>query len=315
MLQGEGDLSPSVKFVLAPDSRQKMEEFKSRRYDSQAFNLKEKKDIDLARELRSIYEDAYGVIDTKHRQVSQQDNPGSAILQPERTSKSSKPSSGQTLDPIVNTPEPTLYKILAYDPTMQSVSTAETTSIVPDSSGSLTPAEVLLRLSNPSKFFPHFQALQSQGYEIVAGSGDVLVFRKVRSGAPVLKRDETPAEAHEKAAKQERKRVTNPIDGMQSTPIAATGDFASPTGFVNHDLPRGSETPFKSNIDVRREEPIFSGRRNWEDESEGEHPNAKGRGKKILVGAAWVAACSYAVGVVSEFFRTGGMDGKGPQGF
>ena len=44
-------------------------------------------------------------------------------------------------------------------------------------------------------------------------------------------------------------------------------------------------------------------------------PKAKGKGKRLLVGAAWVAACSYAVGVVSEFFRTGGMDGKGPQGF
>ena len=140
----------------------------------------------------------------------------------------------------------------------------------------------------------------------MAGSGDVLVFRKVRSGAPVLPKVETPAEAHEKAVNQERKRVTNPIDGMQSTPI--TGDFASPTGFVNYDLPRGSETPFKSNIDVRREEPVFSGRRIWEDEVEEERPKAKGKGKRLLVGAAWVAACSYAVGVVSEFFRTGGMD-------
>ncbi|PVH85920.1 hypothetical protein DL98DRAFT_511018 [Cadophora sp. DSE1049] len=271
---------------------------------------RDKKEIrdrkNLVREIRGIYEDAYGTIDTKHRQVPVPEIPAT---EPESTSQ----SSGQTLDPFAKTPEPTLYKILAYDPTMQSVSTAETTSIVPDSSDSLTPAEVLLRLSNPSKFFPHFESLQSQGYEIVAGSGDVLVFRKVRSGAPVLPKVETPAEAHEKAVTQERKRVTNPIDGMQSTPI--TGDFASPTGFVNYDTPRGSEAPFKSNIDVRREESVFSGRRNWEDEVEEERPKAKGKGKRLLVGAAWVAACSYAVGVVSEFFRTGGMDGKGPQGF
>ncbi|KAH7384742.1 hypothetical protein BKA64DRAFT_581582 [Cadophora sp. MPI-SDFR-AT-0126] len=261
---------------------------------------------DLVREIRGIYEDEYGTIDTNHRQVPVQET---MATQPESTTE---PSS-QPLDQFANTPEPTLYKILAYDPTMQSVSIAETTSIVPDSSDSLTPAEVLLRLSNPSKFFPHFQSLQSHGYEIVAGSGDVLVFRKVRSGAPILPKVETPAEAHEKAVTQERKRVTNPIDGMQSTPI--TGDFASPTGFVNYDLPRGSEIPFKSNIDVRREEAVFSGRKNWEDEAEEERPKAKGKGKRLLVGAAWVAACSYAVGVVSEFFRTGGMDGKGPQGF
>ncbi|KAH6716984.1 hypothetical protein BKA61DRAFT_316159 [Leptodontidium sp. MPI-SDFR-AT-0119] len=274
--------------------------------DRRARNERRLKERDLVREVRSIYEDAYGTIDSNHRQVPV---PEAKRAEPERTA----PSTGQTLDPFANTPEPTLYRILAYDPTMQSVSTAETTSIVPDSSDSLTPAEVLLRLSNPSKFFPHFESLQSQGYEIVAGSGDVLVFRKVRSGAPVLPKVDTPAEAHEKAVSQERRRVTNPIDGMQSTPI--TGDFASPTGFVNYDLPRGSEVPFKSNIDMRREEPVFSGRRNWEDEAEEDRPKAKGRGKRLLVGAAWVAACSYAVGVVSEFFRTGGMDGKGPQGF
>ncbi|KAG4432508.1 hypothetical protein IFR05_012005 [Cadophora sp. M221] len=271
-----------------------------------ARNERRLKERDLVREVRSIYEDAYGTIDSKHRQVPV---PEAKIAEPKNTTQ----STGQTLDPPANTPEPTLYRILAYDPTMQSVSTAETTSIVPDSSDSLTPAEVLLRLSNPSKFFPHFESLQSQGYEIVAGSGDVLVFRKVRSGAPVLPKVDTPEEAHEKAVSQERRRVTNPIDGMQSTPI--TGDFASPTGFVNYDLPRGSEVPFKSNIDMRREEPVFSGRRNWEDEAEEDRPKAKGRGKRLLVGAAWVAACSYAVGVVSEFFRTGGMDGKGPQGF
>jgi len=275
-----------------------------------ARSRRDKKEVrdrkNLVREIRGIYEEAYGTIDTKHRQVP--------VLETSATKhESTSQSNSQTLNQFSNTPEPTLYKILAYDPTMQSVSTAETTSIVPDSSDSLTPAEVLLRLSNPSKFFPHFESLQSQGYEIVAGSGDVLVFRKVRSGAPVLPKVETPAEAHEKAVNQERKRVTNPIDGMQSTPI--TGDFASPTGFVNYDLPRGSETPFKSNIDVRREEPVFSGRRIWEDEVEEERPKAKGKGKRLLVGAAWVAACSYAVGVVSEFFRTGGMDGKGPQGF
>jgi hypothetical protein len=214
-------------------------------------------------------------------------------------------------EPPPGNAEPTLYKILAYDPTMQSISTAETTSIVPDSSGPLTPAEVLLRLSNPAKFFPHFQPLQSEGYEIVSGSGDVLVFRKVRPAAPKGTKVEPKPVTSEKAQKY---KTTNPIDGMQSSPVAATGNFASPTGFVNHDLPGVSEPPFKSNIDVRREEPVFSGKRNWE-EGEGPQKKGRGRGKRVLIGAAWVAAASYAVGVVAEFFKTGGIDGKGPQGF
>jgi len=85
-----------------------------------------------------------------------------------------------------NVREPTIYKILAYDPTMQAISTAETTSVVPDSTTPLTPAEVLLRLSNPTKFFPYFSTLQREGYEIVSGSGDVLVFRKVREAETAL---------------------------------------------------------------------------------------------------------------------------------
>jgi hypothetical protein len=101
---------------------------------------------------------------------------------------------------------------------------------------------------------------------------------------------------------------------MQSSPIAATGNFASPTGFVNHDLPV-SDPPFKSNIDVRREEPVFSGKSNWQGDTESTRRKSKGRGKRLLIGAAWVAGCSYAIGVVAEFFRTGGMDGRGPKGF
>ncbi|KAL2061872.1 hypothetical protein VTL71DRAFT_7250 [Oculimacula yallundae] len=304
--------STSPKPVSAVASSQGRSKSKA---DHLARNEQRLKERDLVREVRGIYEDEYGTIDSKHRQVPV---PEPATVKPKSTTQPI--NSGQTIDPSVKTPEPTLYKILAYDPTMQSVSTASTTSIVPDSSDILTPAEVLLRLSNPSKFFPHFASLQSQGYEIVAGSGDVLVFRKVRSGSPILSqaevKEDTPSEAHAKAISRERKRVTNPIDGMQSSsPI--TGDFASPTGFVNYDrhshnhTSSDTEMPFKSNIDVRREEPVFSGRRNWDDEEGEEKPkNKSGKGKRLLVGAAWVAGCSYAVGVVSEFFRTGGVDGQ-----
>ncbi|CAL3965226.1 unnamed protein product [Diplocarpon coronariae] len=303
VLQGEGDLSPNVKAVLNPESQQKSDKASSAYDTSREIN---KSEAGLVREVFSIHEDAYETINTTRRQIPAS-RQGSVELEAAR----SESASGNTLDLFTNTSEPTVYKILAYDPTMQSVSIAETTSMVPDASNPLTPAEVLLRLSNPSKFFSHFASLQAQGYEIVAGSGDVLVFRKVRSGAPVLERSDSTVEAHEKAAAEERKRVTNPIDGMQSTPIATTGDFASPTGFVNHDLPRGSEVPFKSNIDVRREEPVFSGRRHGR---EGSQSNTKTRGKRILVGAAWVAACSYVVGVVSEFFRISGLDGRGSNG-
>jgi len=48
------------------------------------------------------------------------------------------------------------YKLLAFDPTTQTMSIAETSSGVTDTSRPASPAEALLRVSNPSKFFPYF---------------------------------------------------------------------------------------------------------------------------------------------------------------
>ena len=289
----DASIFPGFSVAGAPESQSKEE----LQHDK---NNKKESDRNLIQEVRKIYEDTYGTIDTKHRQVK-------VVASPEFSNE----GSGASELTSVNA-EPTLYKILAYDPTMQSISIAETTSIVTDSSGALTPAEVLLRLSNPSKFFPHFQPLQSEGFEIVSGSGDVLVFRKVRSGAAKGASVESKPVMPEK---NQNYKATNPIDGMQSSPVAATGNFASPTGFVNHDFPGAADPPFKSNIDVRREEPVFSGKRNWEDGSESSRRKDRGKLKKVLIGGAWVAAASYAVGVVAEFFKTGGADGKGPEGF
>ncbi|KAI1457970.1 hypothetical protein F4805DRAFT_426049 [Annulohypoxylon moriforme] len=204
--------------------------------------------------------------------------------------------------------EPTVYKILAYDSSTQKINIAETTSVVPDQATPLTPAEVLLRLSNPTKFFPHFAPLQAEGFEIVSGEGDVLVFRKVR---------------HSKAADNETGAPVNPIDLMgKSTALPNAAAFVSPTGFVNYDVPKVEEepqtAPFRSGIDVRREEPVFSGPKVTKEEAKKEKKGKKkkrGVGKRVLIGGAWVAGVSYGLGVVSEYFKTGGMDGRGPSGF
>ncbi|OAQ97439.1 hypothetical protein LLEC1_05913 [Akanthomyces lecanii] len=75
------------------------------------------------------------------------------------------------------------YVVLAFDPETQTVNVAETSSLVQGgldpSASQQTPAEAIMRLSNPAKFFPHFKSLQENGYAIVSGRGDVLIFRKV----------------------------------------------------------------------------------------------------------------------------------------
>ena len=238
--------------------------------------------------------------------------------------------------------EPTVYKILAYDPTMQTINTATTSSVVADSAAALTPAEVLLRLSNPAKFFPHFAPLQAQGFEIVSGSGDVLVFRKVR-GAVVEDASAMPtrlSDSNGLAAtlpKPSSPSAYPPTPGVN--PIDMTGhsawhnmspasaNFASPTGYVNYDFPAlrddgGSRLPpspppppspnVRSHVDAGRKEPAFRGVKH---SRESEANGRKGVATRVLVGALWVGAVSYALGVVGEYFKTGGIDGMGPRGF
>lgn len=220
--------------------------------------------------------------------------------------------------------EPTLYKILAYDPTMQKIEIAETSSFVPDTASALTPADALLRLSHPTRFFPHFGPLQAQGYEIISGTGDVLVFRKVRSevrtGIPA---EQTPVPEQSVPAAEESAAIEtriNPID-MTGMPrfSPASANFASPTGYVNYEhIPEtaASKLPpppprIKYNIDVHREEPVFSGPKARINDK---RSKKTGLGKRLIVGGVWVAGISYALGVISEYFTTGGMDGLGPRG-
>ncbi|KAK1640710.1 hypothetical protein BDP81DRAFT_368708 [Colletotrichum phormii] len=209
--------------------------------------------------------------------------------------------------------EPTIYKILAYDPTMQAINTAETASVVPDSATPLTPAEVILRLSNPTKFFPYFSTLQKEGYEIVSGSGDVLVFRKVREAETASKEQAAVsfAPAIEKPTTYQAPKV-NPIDMMGSDPVVPSAYSSSPTGYLNYDYP-GAETtekPPPPSSPLRRRNTISCDSQDFEPPK---RPK-RSRAKKVVLGAVWVGGISYAIGVVGEYFKTGGKDGQGPKG-
>lgn len=218
---------------------------------------------------------------------------------------------------------PTRYRILAYDPVMQKVNMAETTSLVPDFTSALSPADALLHLSQPLKFFPFFAALEAEGFEIVSGSGDVLIFRQARPSLKEKTTAGTNAErTSEEAAPEHIETPVNPIDmtGRVKIMSPASANFASPTGYVNYDNllenEAGNLPPppprVKYNIDLRREEPVYSGPKYRAD---GGRKPKKGMVKRLLVGGVWVAGISYGLGVVSEYFITGGVDGMGPKGF
>ncbi|KAK3324524.1 hypothetical protein B0T19DRAFT_231844 [Cercophora scortea] len=227
-------------------------------------------------------------------------------------SNAAESASSATLPNPPSPPTLTIYKILVFNPTKQAVEIAETTSTVLDNAAPLTPADVLLRISNPHQFLPHFPLLQEQGFEIVSGSGDVLIFRKVHETGPS---HNTTSETSTAEAIPNPTPV-NPIDmtGSVRNLTVAAGRFASPTGFVNFDLPPPNVAPidppprFVSGIDVRREEPVFSGPK-----AESKNERTKSLPKRIAVGAVWLAGVSYSLGVVGEYFKSGGSDGNGPR--
>ncbi len=213
--------------------------------------------------------------------------------------------------PVTQTPEPTIYKVLVYDPKGDVLDVAETTSTVPDTATPMTPAEVLLRILNPSKFLSYFGPLKEEGFEIVSGADNVLVFRKVGTGAPLghfprmNKPNSTEADTAAAPKPATPRPAVNPIDmtGEARNYYVAADRFASPTGFVNYELP----PQFDSRIDVHREEPVFS--------SPKSEPKQKKAGllKRLVVGGVSVAGLSYSLSIVSEYFRTSRSDGKGPR--
>lgn len=194
--------------------------------------------------------------------------------------------------------EPELYKILAYDSASQNITVAEATSTIHNETTPSSLADVLIRLSNPSKFLPHFKSLEDQGYEIVSGSGDVLIFRKVRPG--------TIEESLPEPEPTTRARPINPIDLMGHP---AVGNFASPTGFVSYDALDEAQDkpapPFRSRVYSHREPSVGGGAKASQERKKG-----SSIGRKVVLGTVWLAGSACAVGVMAEYFNARGFEAE-----
>ena len=224
---------------------------------------------------------------------------------PAKAVSESEPSLPDTVSPVQHGPE--LYKILAYDSSTLQVSMATTTSSVYPSTSSngdvespLHPTEVLSRLNNPAKFLPYFQGLQDEGFEIVSGSGDVLVFKRVRQGLT-----RTATDGISKMAVPPTMQPDAPVKKEAATVLE---DFPS--------KPAPAPPAPPSSPKVRRQEDVFSGSgKTWyEEEAQaqsnpgGEKPD-EGAWYRIKRGARRVfftglatAGTVYAIGAVAESF-------------
>ncbi len=128
--------------------------------------------------------------------------------------------------------EAAAYVVLAFDPLTQSVHVAETSSTVEHVGSATTPAEAIIRLSNPSKFFPHFKPLQEQGYEIISGRGDVLIFRKVRAATGNARGYEPSKHARKRRSLGTRLVVGTVSIAGAAYAIGVFGEYVSTRGAV-----------------------------------------------------------------------------------
>ncbi|OJJ33197.1 hypothetical protein ASPWEDRAFT_613920 [Aspergillus wentii DTO 134E9] len=163
--------------------------------------------------------------------------------------------------PLDRASSPAIYRVLAYDPSTLQVSKAETSSSH-TTDEIFHPAEILPRLNNPAKFLPYFAEMQNDGYEIVSGGGDILVFRRDRKDNVVLN-DE----------------IKSPTTDPSSPEVKANGDARTESGTPNN------ESGIRKTV------------------------------RRMFLTGVMTAATCYAIGVVVEYFRTGGKDGRGIDGF
>jgi hypothetical protein len=206
-----------------------------------------------------------------------------------------KPASSASSDASPAEP-PLLYKVLAYDSSTLQMNIAETTSSTSAGGDAevqpLHPTEVLSRLNNVAKFLPYFAEMEKQGYEIVSGSGDVLVFKKIKT--PIYSADATSKSSN---------------TGTEGVPKTTTPSLQEPSPAESV---MESIAPNASNSKVRRQEDVFSGSgHTWHQQeggSGGSSSNSKDAEpgwfrrtvKRVFLAGTLTAAMAYTIGVVAE---------------
>ncbi|KXT15060.1 hypothetical protein AC579_1495 [Pseudocercospora musae] len=129
--------------------------------------------------------------------------------------------------------EPPLYKVLAYDSGNDLFSIATTSTNFTGNETPISIPEALSHLYQPARFVSHFAELQKEGFQVIHGTKDLLVFKKVAKLESPATRVSVPLGLEDhgltKGTESKKSVSVNPIDG---TTEPETGRFASPTGFV-----------------------------------------------------------------------------------
>lgn len=227
-----------------------------------------------------------------------------------------------------STPQPStprVYKVLAYDPSTDTITTATTlTPLLPLTSEPPIPLPTALsKLSNPGKFLPHLPP----AFEPITSTANLLILRETSDpttatpaamapqsfASAAQPRFTTSQRTEDSPASSVTSSITssghsnhriNPVDGTTiPLPEAPTGNFASPTGFVNHDglsAPEEEPPPPPPNTLVLEPEERGAGR----EEEGGRGERRRGGGiAGVAKTAIWATAVCYVAGVVGELMK------------
>ncbi|CAG8948584.1 unnamed protein product [Penicillium salamii] len=144
--------------------------------------------------------------------------------------------------------------------------------------------EILSQLHNPTIFLPYFEKMQTEGYKIAAGGGNILVCRKIHS-------THSPENAEQDAAVHSETAKHLQRDSKDSSP-------SIPTSYEQTSEPHLAAEP--SSLEP---EPLT------------ESGSSRGVIQRMIFAGVATAMTCYAIGAVTEFFRTGGKDGRGADAF
>lgn len=183
------------------------------------------------------------------------------------------------------TATPEIYHVLAYDPSTFQMTHAETGSSTRATNESFHPAEVLPLLNNPAKFMPYISKMHADGYEIVSGSGDVLVFRRGSTPSAPSDMREFDANLRDESLLNEIEKIREPMSEGASPPNPSSASGKSSDEHSTQSESTKNESRFGRTV------------------------------RRMFISGAATAATCYAIGVVVEYFRTGGQDGRGIDGF
>ncbi|KAK0324178.1 hypothetical protein LTR82_004615 [Friedmanniomyces endolithicus] len=96
-----------------------------------------------------------------------------------RPSEATPASERDTETPTTHWAHPPVYRILAYDSGNDMFSTAITTANFTGTETPISIPQALSQLYQPARFVPHFAVLQQEGWQVIHGTADLLVFRKM----------------------------------------------------------------------------------------------------------------------------------------